>query len=426
MIKANDPALISWITIAHNSDFPIQNLPFGIFRTEALEPRVGVAIGEYVLDLYACSQHGFFDVLNLPDPNVFNRPVLNDFIALGRPVWRAVRERVSVLLRHDCPDIRDNRELMDQVLIRQREVQMLMPVRVPNYTDFYSSIEHATNVGIMFRDPANALLPNWKHLPVGYHGRASSIVVSGTNIHRPKGQTMPKDATAPVFGPSRELDFELEMAFITGKETQLGQSISTADAEDHIFGMVIFNDWSARDMQRWEYVPLGPFLAKNFGSSISAWVVTLDALEPFRAEGPTQDPPVLPYLEYTGNKNLDIQLEVLLEPEGGDASSICRSNYKYMYWNMNQQLAHQTSNGCNLQIGDMYASGTISGKDETSYGSMLELTWNGEKPFPMSNGSTRTWLEDGDTVILKGYAEKDGVRIGFGECSGTIAPAIEK
>ncbi len=424
MIKANDPSLHSWITIAPDCDFPIQNLPFGIFRTDVLEPRAGVAIGDYVLDLYACSQHGFFDSLNFNDPGVFNRPFLNDFIALGKPVWRSVRERISQLLRHDNPEIRDNSDLMNQVLIRQRDVQMMMPVFVPNYTDFYSSIEHATNVGTMFRDPNNALLPNWKHLPVGYHGRASSIVISGTNIHRPKGQTMPKDAAAPIFGPSKELDFELEMAFITGKENALGTSISTAEASDYIFGMVLFNDWSARDMQRWEYVPLGPFLAKNFGSSISPWVVTLDALEPFRVEGPEQDPPVLPYLQFKGNNNLDIQLEVQLQYDESEPATICRSNYKYMYWNMNQQLAHHTVNGCNIQVGDMYASGTISGPSPGSYGSMLELCWKGTRPITLPDGSTRTFINDGDTVIMKACATKGDIRIGFGEVRTKILPAV--
>ena len=424
MIKANDPHLHSWITIAPSSEFPIQNLPFGIFRAGLHDPRVGVAIGDYVLDLYALSQFGYFENVDIPDHTVLFRDTLNHFIALGKPVWRQTRERVSQLLRHDNTEFRDNEQAVRDCLIKRSEVEMLMPVRVPNYTDFYSSIEHATNVGMMFRDPANALLPNWKHLPVGYHGRASSITISGTDIIRPNGQTKAPDAAAPSFGPTKELDFELEMAFITGRESLLGSAISTAEAEDYIFGMVLFNDWSARDMQRWEYVPLGPFLAKNFGSTISPWVVTLDALEPFRVKGPDQDPAVLPYLQFSGNKNLDINLEVLLQPEGQPATSICRSNYKYMYWNMNQQLAHHTSNGCNIQIGDMYASGTISGKDETAYGSMLELTWKGTKPLTLPDGSERKFINDGDTVIMKGYAEKDGIRIGFGECCAKVLPAF--
>ncbi len=423
MIKANDPKLHSWITISPESDFPIQNLPFGIFLDNEQDARVGVAIGDYVLDLYALSQFGYFENVDIPDHTVFFRNSLNAFIALGKPVWRQTRERVSQLLRHDNSEFRDNEEAVRECLHKRSAVEMLMPVKVPNYTDFYSTIEHATNVGIMFRDPANALLPNWKHLPVGYHGRASSITVSGTDIIRPNGQTRVGE-NAPTFGPTRELDFELEIAFITGHETPLGSSISPDEAEDYIFGMVLFNDWSARDMQRWEYVPLGPFLAKNFGSSISPWVVTLDALEPFRVPGPVQDPAVLPYLQFHGDKNLDINLEVLLKPEGKQATTICRSNYKYMYWNMNQQLAHQTSNGCNIQIGDMYASGTISGKDETAFGSMLELTWKGTKPLTLPDGSERKFINDGDTVIMRGFAEKNGIRVGFGECTAKVLPAL--
>lgn len=424
MIKANDPNLHSWITIAPDSDFPIQNLPFGIFQAGLKDPRIGVAIGDYVLDLYALSQFGYFEDVDIPDHTVLFRDTLNDFIALGKPVWRQTRERVSELLRNDNGEFRDNEEAVRECLVKRSEVEMLMPVKVHNYTDFYSSIEHATNVGKMFRDPANALLPNWKHLPVGYHGRASSICVSGIDVIRPNGQTKAADSDMPTFGPTKELDFELEVAFIAGRETELGTTVSTTDAEDYIFGMVLFNDWSARDIQRWEYVPLGPFLAKNFASTISPWVVTLDALEPFRVKGEEQDPQVLPYLQYTGNKNIDINLEVLLQPEGKKPFSICRSNYKHMYWNMNQQLAHQTSNGCNLQIGDMYASGTISGPEETSFGSMLELTWKGTKPITLPDGSQRKFINDGDTVIMRGYAEKEGIRIGFGECSAKVLPAL--
>jgi fumarylacetoacetase len=299
-----------------------------------------------------------------------------------------------------------------------------MPVRVGDYTDFYSSIEHATNVGIMFRDPANALLPNWKHIPVGYHGRSSSIVVSGTGIHRPKGQTKADSAELPEFGPSRQVDFELEMAFITCKKTELGKSVSTADAEDHIFGLVIFNDLSARDIQKWEYVPLGPFLAKNFGSVVSPWIVTLDALEPFRVPGPKQDPPVLPYLQFEGNGNFDIRLEVFIQPEKQPGYLVCRSNYKYMYWNMAQQLAHQTVNGCNINVGDMYGSGTISGPDPGSFGSMLEIAWKGTKPVKMPDGSERKFIHDNDTVVMHGYCLKENLRIGFGEVRTKILPAI--
>jgi fumarylacetoacetase len=309
------------------------------------------------------------------------------------------------------------------VLIKTKEVEMLLPVKIGDYTDFYSSIEHATNVGKMFRDPENALLPNWRHLPVGYHGRASSIVVSGTPIHRPKGQFKDANMDKPAFGPSRSMDFELELAFITGKSTQLGESIATQEAEDYIFGMVLFNDWSARDIQAWEYVPLGPFLGKNFGSSISAWVVPLEALEPFRLAGPVQEPEVLPYLSCSKAHNFDIQLEVWLQPDGKEASKICTSNFKYMYWNMAQQLAHHTVNGCNVNIGDVMASGTISGPTEDSFGSLLELSWKGTRPLTLATGESRTFIQDNDTVFMRGYSEKDGIRVGFGEVRGKLLPA---
>ncbi|WP_242927525.1 fumarylacetoacetase [Pontibacter vulgaris] len=423
MLKANDPSLHSWIQIAPNSDFPIQNLPFGIFETAGKDPRVGVAIGDYILDLYAVAQNNLFELIDI-DPTVFHRPYLNDFISLGKPIWRAVRNRVSELLRNDNEEISSNRELMDDCLVRMQDARMLMPVKVGNYTDFYSSIEHATNVGTMFRDPKNALLPNWKHIPIGYHGRASSIVVSGVDIRRPNGQTKAPNEDAPTFGPTKLLDFELEVAFITGRETKLGESITPNEADNYIFGLVLFNDWSARDIQTWEYVPLGPFLAKSFASSISPWVVTLDALQPFKVKGPVQDPKPLPYLEFNGHHNYDINLEVLIKPEGGKENSVCRSNFKYMYWNMNQQLAHQSSNGCNIQVGDMYASGTISGHEKDSYGSMLELTWRGTQPIKLSDGTERKFINDEDTVIMRGYGERDGIRIGFGEVKAKVLPAL--
>jgi fumarylacetoacetase len=423
MIKANDPKLTSWIEIPKGSDFPIQNLPFGIFKTTYLSAVAGVAIGNYVLDLVYLHEHGFFDGLGLPS-GIFNQKYLNDFIALGKRKTREVRERISELLQHDNEELRLNVGARELALIPMEEVHMLLPIRIPNYTDFYSSEEHATNVGSMFRDPKNALLPNWKHLPVGYHGRASSIVVSGTPIHRPKGQIKPADAEVPVFGPSQKLDFELEMAFITCKDTNLGTSISTNHAEDYIFGFVLFNDWSARDIQQWEYVPLGPFLGKNFGSTISPWIVTMDALEPFRINGPVQSPEVLPYLKIQGEKNFDVTLEVLIQPEKTEAASISKSNSKYLYWSVNQQLAHHTVNGCNIQVGDLYASGTISGPSPTSFGSMLELSWNGQRPLQLKDGTQRKFIEDGDTIILRGYAERDSIRIGFGECKGKILPAL--
>ena len=422
MIKANDPKLKSWVEVPSSSDFPIQNLPFGVFKTEYMTAGAGVRIGDYVLDLTYLHENGFLDGLGLPS-GVFNQLYLNDFIGLGKKVTSGVRERVSELLQVDNEELRDNKPARELALIPSNEVTMLMPVKVNNYTDFYSSEEHARNVGTMFRDPNNALFPNWKHIPVGYHGRASSIVVSGTPLHRPKGQTKANDAELPTYGPCRLLDFELEMAFVTCKENGLGNSISTGDAEDHIFGFVLFNDWSARDIQKWEYVPLGPFLGKNFGSSVSPWIVTMDALEPFRTSGPVQEPKVLPYLACEGKKNFDIHLQVGIQPKGGEETVVCQSNYKYMYWSVNQQLAHHTVNGCNIEVGDMYGSGTISGPDQGSFGSMLEVAWQGTKPVPMKDGSERKFVLDGDTVIMRGHAEKDGVRIGFGEVSTEILPA---
>ncbi|MFT4879740.1 MAG: fumarylacetoacetase [Flavobacteriales bacterium] len=422
MISANDPSLTSWVDVPENSDFPIQNLPFGIFKTSLLKPRVGVAIGTKILDLKTLHVLGYFE--NLPfQIEDFNAATLNAIIAHGKQATRDLRNRLSKLLRSDSGHLRDREHHVGQVLVEMSDAEMLLPVHVGDYTDFYSSIEHATNVGMMFRDPANALLPNWKHIPVGYHGRASSIVVSGTPIRRPKGQQIPNDSDQPVFGPSKLLDFELEMAFITYNGKPLGESISTAEAEDFIFGMVLFNDWSARDIQKWEYVPLGPFLGKNFGSTISPWIVTLDALEPHKVSGPVQDPEVLNYLTYAGDKNYNIDLQVFIKPEGGKEHVVSESNFKYMYWNLCQQLAHHTVNGCNLRVGDMMASGTISGPDESSYGSMLELSWKGSKTVKLGDEGERKFIADGDEVIIRGHAVKNGVRIGFGEVSGKILPA---
>lgn len=422
MIRANDPQLKSWVDVPADSDFPIQNLPFGIFRRAGLSPRVCTAIGDQVADLHVLWQHGFFEDLGLPD-DLFHRPFLNDFLALGRPAVRAVRNRLSEILDDDL-DSWDASELADYFLHPRTDVELLLPVRVGNYTDFYSSREHAVNVGSLFRDPDEALLPNWLHLPVGYHGRASSIVVSGTPVRRPWGQTTPPtpDAT-PRFGPSRALDFELEVAFLTGPATVLGEPVSVDKAEEYIIGLVLFNDWSARDIQRWEYQPLGPFLGKSFASTISPWVVTLDALQPFRCAGPEQHPPPLPYLRTTGEQAYGIELEVALQPAGGDEHAVCRSNFKHLYWNMPQQLAHQTVNGCNLQPGDLYASGTISGPEPESYGSLLERTRNGAEPLELPDGTVRRFLEDGDRVVLRGWCERNGVRIGFGEAAGVILPA---
>lgn len=423
VIKANDPKLRSWVDVPAGSDFPIQNLPFGVFRTEAQLPRVGVAIGDKVLDLKALHILGYLE--NLPFTlDDFLCDNLNRMMRHGKQATRDLRNRVSKLLSSDMPDLRDRDHHVRQVLVSQHEVQMLLPVKVGDYTDFYSSMDHARNVGMMFRDPEKALLPNWKHLPVGYHGRASSIVVSGTPVHRPLGQTNASDDSMPSFGPSRQVDFELEVAFITYDGKALGERISTSQADDFIFGLVLFNDWSARDIQRWEYVPLGPFLSKNFGSVVSPWVVTLDALEPFRVSGPLQDPPVLPYLRYDGNKHINIDLEVAIRPEGAAETVVSRSNYRHMYWNMNQQLAHHTVNGCNIRCGDIMASGTISGPTEGSFGSMLEIAWKGTRPVPMSDGSSRAFIQDNDTVILRGRTSNSGIQIGFGACEGMILPAL--
>lgn len=422
MIKANNPALKSWVEVPKGSDFPIQNLPFGIFKTKNSEPRVCSAIGDYIIDLAKVNDLAFFADFEIPRAIFYNQ-YLNDFMALGKETTRAIRNRLSEML--DANETKWNsREMIAHIFHKKEEVEMLMPVKIGDYTDFYSSIEHATNVGIMFRDPANALMPNWRHLPVGYHGRASSIIVSGTPIHRPKGQQIPKDSTQPVYGPSKLLDFELEVGFIIGKKTELGTTVSTQKAEDYIFGLCLLNDWSARDIQKWEYVPLGPFLGKNFASTISPWIVTMDALKPFRVAGPVQEPAVLPYLQYEGLKNYDVKLEVMIQPEGSEGKVVSQSNFKYMYWNMCQQLAHHTVNGCNINVGDMYASGTISGKTPDSYGSMLEISWQGTMSVQMPDGSERKFIKDGDTVIIKGWCEKDGVRIGFGEAAGKILPAI--
>lgn len=422
MITANDPQRTSWIDVPAQSDFSIQNIPFGVGRLPGNRTVVCTRIGDTVIDLSTFFQQGHLDEIGI-DRNVFDNLYLNDFIGLGKATTRAVRNRISDIFSDENHALKSDTTQLSAISSAIDEVEMLLPVQVGDYTDFYSSIEHATNVGTMFRDPNNALLPNWKHLPVGYHGRSSSIIPSGQAIHRPKGQTRPNPEAPPVYGPCQRLDFELEMAFITHQGKPLGQSITTAEADDYIFGMCIFNDWSARDIQTWEYVPLGPFLAKNFASSVSPWIVTLDALTPFRVSGPEQDPKVLPYLEYEGDKNIDIDLEVLIAPDGQEAHKICHSNYKHMYWNMNQQLAHQTVNGCDVNCGDLYASGTISGPTPDSYGSMLELAWKGTKPIPMPDGSERKFIHDHDTVIMRAYSTKNGVRVGFGEVSSKVLSA---
>ena len=400
----------TWIDIPKNSDFSIHNIPFGIFSTKDSKKRVGIAIGDMILDLKLSSDLGVFDNLSF-DFNIFENEYLNDFISLGKSITNNVRLIIQNELSDSSSVLRNHNNL----LIKQSDAELHLPLKIGDYTDFYSSIEHATNIGSMFRDPSNPLLPNWKHIPVGYHGRASSIIVSGIDIYRPKGQVLLPENKTPSFQLSSRVDFELEMGFIIGKNSNLGESISTSDAEDYIFGKVLFNDWSARDILKWEYVPLGPFLGKSFASSMSPWVVTLEALELFRIEGPKQNPKVLPYLQYNGLKNYDINLEVAIHPDNSKESIVSSSNFKYMYWNMSQQLSHHTINGCNLNIGDLMASGTISGKDKGSYGSMLELSWGGKKPVILDDGNSRVFINDNDTVIMRGYCEKDGKRVGFGE-----------
>lgn len=415
---------MSFIPVDPDSDFPIQNLPYGIFSTED-EPRhrIGVAIGDQILDLSVISH--LFNGPNLSGKqDVFHEPTLNNFMALGRNAWREARQTLQQLLSATEPTLRDSKELRARAFVPQSLAKLHLPANIGDYTDFYSSRDHATNVGIMFRGKENALMPNWLHLPVGYHGRASSVVVSGTLIKRPKGQIRPNDDKPPSFDASKLLDIELEMAFFVGPGNDLGNPIPIQKADEHIFGMVLMNDWSARDIQKWEYVPLGPFLSKNFATTISPWVIPMEALMPFVLPNPVQDPAPLPYLQDKSNYTFNINLSVCLQGDGmKEPATICRSNFKYMYWNMKQQLAHHTVTGCNARPGDLLASGTISGPDPESFGSMLELSWRGSKQIDLGNGHTRTFLRDGDTVVIRGYCQGEGYRVGFGECSGTIQPA---
>ena len=421
-ITANNPNRKSWLDVEKDSDFPIQNIPFGVFLTKDDITTIGTRIGNYAIDLAALQQLGYFEGIPLTD-DIFMQDSLNDFIADGRTTWRLVRNRIADIFDKENSKLKKNKAEREVVIFNIDDIEMLLPVVIGDYTDFYSSKDHATNVGTMFRDPENALLPNWVHIPVGYHGRSSSIVVSGTKIRRPLGQTMPQGATQPVFGPCKLLDFEVEMGFITTDANKLGKAVPIEEARNHIFGMVLLNDWSARDIQKWEYVPLGPFLAKNFASTISAWIVTLDALEPFKVAGPEQDPQPLPYLQDFGLTSYDIAIQTSIKPKKEDETIISNTNFKNLYWSISQQLAHQTVNGCNVRSGDLYGSGTISGKEKTSYGSMLELTWKGTEPIKMSDGSERKFIHDGDTVIMRGYCKNEQVRIGFGECIGKVKKA---
>ena len=423
-----DKTLTSFIDIATDSDFSIHNLPYGIFSetkdaASNNNRRAGVAIGEHVLDLSVLESEG---LLSLTGGPYFDQPTLNAFIDSGRDNWTKARTTIQTLLSSDNGTLRDNADLQAKALFKQADVTMHLPVQVPGFTDFYSSKEHATNVGTMFRDPKNALLANWTEMPVGYNGRASTVIVSGTDVIRPSGQLKPNADERPIFSPCKRLDFELETAFVVGRGNDIGQPIAVDAAADHIFGMVLLNDWSARDIQKWEYVPLGPFNAKTFASEVSPWIVTMDALAPFKTACPTQEPKPLAYLnEKDSNNSFDINLSVELLPENSDeATVVCETNFKYMYWSMAQQLTHHTITGCKVEIGDMMGSGTISGPTPDSYGSMLEIAWNATKPVTLKGGETRSFIEDGDTVIMKGYSEKDGIRVGFGEVRGKVLPAL--
>ena len=431
--------LKSFIETAPHSHFPLENLPFGVFSPRNGAPRVGVAIGEQVVDLSVLEEAGHFapvaaggDARQSLSPGmatatkktIFAQDSLNALLALGQPAWKKTREILQHLLAADTPVLRDAAALRQRVFHSQKEVVMHLPARIGGYTDFYSSYHHAHNVGTMMRGPENALMPNWKWLPVAYHGRASSIVVSGTPIRRPHGQTKAPDAPKPSFGPSKSFDYELEMAFFVGPSNSLGEPIPIGRATDHIFGFVLMNDWSARDIQAWEYQPLGPFLAKNFATSISPWVVTLEALRAFRKPLPPQDPEPLPYLQLADDFSFDIRLEARLQTAKMERPHvITRTNFQNLYWSISQQLAHHTVGGCNLQPGDLLASGTISGPTEESRGCMLELTWRGANPLTLPGGETRKWLEDNDTLTITGWCEGDGYRIGFGEVAGRIVPA---
>ena len=409
----------SFVEVGPESHFPIQNLPYGVFKHPCdPQPRVGVAIGEFVFDLAELEARGLLGELDHSEP-IFSTATLNAFMGLGADVWSRVRSRLTQLLSADCPEIRDNPELKKAVLLHQADCEMQLPISVPDYTDFYSSRDHATNVGTMLRGAENALQPNWLHLPVAYHGRASSLLPSGTDIQRPRGQL-----AADTFGPSRAVDFELEMGFFVGAVSQLGESIPIARAAEHIFGMVLVNDWSARDIQKWEYVPLGPFLAKNFATSLSPWVVTTEALAPFQRPLPTQDPSVLPYLQWKDDCTYDIELQVCLTPENGDSTiEITHSNFQHLYWSIHQQLAHHTVNGCNVRVGDLLASGTISGPEKTARGCMLELSWRGAEPLELPGGQKRVFLEDGDRITMSGWCQGEGYRVGFGEVTAKLLPA---
>jgi fumarylacetoacetase len=419
----SDPSLRSFIEVAPDSDFPIQNLPFGVFSTEATpQKRVGIAIGDFVLDAAELERRGLVTPAG-SETRVFDRASINPYMALGPKVWSQTRAKISELLRHKVGTLRDDKALREAALVVRNRASLHLPIEVTGFTDFYSSREHASNVGKMFRPHGEPLMPNWLHMPIGYNGRASTVVVSGTPVRRPNGQMKPPQANAPTQGASRRLDFELEMGVVVGKANEMGTPVSMAQAEEMIFGFVLLNDWSARDIQPWEQPPLGPFQAKAFATSISPWVVTREALAPFLVEGPGQDPAPLPYLSRKGPQNYDIGLEVGLR-SGYAETIISGTNFRYMYWSSAQQLAHHAFCGCAMRVGDLLGSGTISGPEKHERGSLLELSWNGTEPLSLHGGGQRTFLEDGDTLILRGHAQGDRYRIGFGECSGTILPAV--
>jgi fumarylacetoacetase len=421
-LHPNNPSLRSFIAVDPDTDFPIQNLPYGVFSTAGTPLRVGVAIGDMVLDLALLEAEGLIDLCGTRD--VFAQPSINAFMALGPQMWTATRARISQLLRHDHPELRDNAALRQRALLPRADAQLHLPLQVTGFTDFYSSKEHASNVGVMFRGKDNALQPNWLHMPIGYNGRISTVVVSGTEIRRPRGQLKPPDAAVPSFGPCKRLDFELEMGVVVGQPSDMGEMLTEAQAEAMIFGFVLLNDWSARDIQQWEYVPLGPFLAKAFATSISPWIVTREALEPFRLHGPAQDPVPLPHLQQQGAHNYDLQLDVdLRAPDAPAAATICSTNFKYMYWSSVQQLMHHGSSGCAMTVGDLIGSGTISGPERHQRGSLLEISWNGSEPFDLPGGGMRTFLENGDTLTMRGWCQGKGYRVGFGAVEGTIRPS---
>jgi fumarylacetoacetase len=415
--------LKSWLEITKSHDFSIYNIPFGVFYTNQNQntARCGAALGDYIIDLNELMRYGYFKEIKELHNEIFNQNALNEFFSLGNSVCNSVREKIQNLFLVENNSLKSHPDHIEKILVPSHSAKMMLPIKVKDYVDFYSSLDHAVNVGKMFRDEKNPLLPNWKHIPIGYHGRSSSIVVSGTNFKRPKGQLCAPDSNEPIYSYSKQMDFELEMAFITNKNTALGEVLTPDNAKNSIFGLTLFNDWSARDIQRWEYVPLGPFLGKSFASSMSPWVVSLEALAPFALAAPEKDTPELDYLKCSTKAHYDICLDVYIQTEKmKEPFLISQSNYKYMYWNLLQQLAHMTSNGTPISVGDVYGSGTISGPTANSYGSMLELSWKGTKPISLPDGTNRSFLQDGDSIIFNGYAIKDNIRVGFGNLTGII------